>query len=105
MHEKQPYKKGSVKQQYGVKAERVPQPLNNADVLTYLNEDTVSQEDLILLFRDMGLGDKLVTKAIAKGMKQGLEQLARTSEAAFQRGVSLYLDLKESQPKKSEYLH
>lgn len=74
-----------VKQQYGGYTERVPPWLNIVDKQIYLKN--VPIEFLALLFRDMGLGDKLVTEEVARQVLEGLEKLAIASNRGFQETI------------------
>ena len=69
-----------VRQQYGILTERVLQGLNSINGSIYLKR--FSPDELSLLFRDMGFGDGLVTKDIAKKFEQGLEEMVYRSNEA-----------------------
>lgn len=73
----------SVRQQYGVVPERVPKELNFIGSIIYLAE--VPHELKALLFRDIGLGDKLVTEKIARDYARGLEELAKRNGGRSKR--------------------
>jgi len=70
-----------LKQQYGPKREVVPKELNSTGGVIYITN--FPHDVSILLFRDMGLGDKLVTEDIARAYSKGLEELTRISDREF----------------------
>ena len=70
-----------VRQQYGGRAERVPTQLNSTDAHIDLN--ALPQNLKELLFRDIGLGDKLVTEEIANNYKRELSKLAEIADKEF----------------------
>ncbi|MBI2659403.1 hypothetical protein HYX05_04885 [Candidatus Woesearchaeota archaeon] len=70
-----------VRQQYGGRAERVPTQLNSPDApidITLLPNNIRE-----LLFRDIGLGDALVTEKIARDVKIRAMDLSRLAEQEF----------------------
>lgn len=88
------------RQQYGVVPEKVPEPFNKINELIDLNDVFNLNPILkILLFRDIGDGDCLVTQEIANQMKKDLEQLARVSEEKFQAGLYSSLNALYREPK------
>ena len=70
------------RQQYDPKIEQVPPELNSIGDVVYITN--LPYDVRVLLFRDSGLGDKLVTKKVADDFRKGLERLASIGNKAFQ---------------------
>ena len=70
-----------IRQQYGGRAERVPKQLNSTDAPIDLNVLPYNVKEL--LFRDMSLGDRLVTEEIAKNVKRRSMDLSKLAEQEF----------------------
>ena len=67
-----------IRQNYGRAVEKVPRDLNEQGKPINLNEVPINGK--YLLFRDMGIGDGLVTEKMAAEMCEGLEKLAQYSD-------------------------
>ncbi len=69
-------------QQYSGKSEQVPPELNLVGEFLYLNK--LPPDKVALLFRDMGLGDLLVTEEVASNMRRLGKKLTDLSNQEFQ---------------------
>ncbi len=75
-----------VRQQYSGKPEQVPSELNLTGRVLYLNR--LNPAEVALLFRDMGLGDLLVTEEIAERARRLGKNLTDLSNQEFQAMLS-----------------
>ena len=71
-----------LQQQYGTKREIVPKELNSTVGIIYITD--LAHDVRALLFRDMGLGDKLITEDVAHAYSKGLKELTARFDGEFQ---------------------